>query len=262
MYPIIDPEIGLINDIAFAESHSPQQRRRRLNLDLNHNQNPWPNRRRRVCGTASSYSSPPRPTTPTHELARVQKRRNLSPKARSDETRGTDGSTRLSLTRLKQGERHQRIRHGASELLRPSDSFPGYHGEYSGGGFHVAHDRPLPSEGELRAMARLLHDIAHEIVEIYSLRNGPGSDGPARPRDAGNSTADPVSCHAIVAHKPRKAKHDAGIYCHKCYRVVTPQWRRGPDGPMTLCNVCGLVYAKRQQPMGEDLPALDPVDMS
>ncbi|KAJ1961124.1 hypothetical protein H4R35_007484, partial [Dimargaris xerosporica] len=24
----------------------------------------------------------------------------------------------------------------------------------------------------------------------------------------------------------------------------TPEWRKGPNGPRTLCNACGLIYAK------------------
>jgi len=32
--------------------------------------------------------------------------------------------------------------------------------------------------------------------------------------------------------------------CHSCGRSETPEWRRGPDGARTLCNVCGLNYAK------------------
>ncbi|KAK2471502.1 hypothetical protein BFJ69_g17521 [Fusarium oxysporum] len=32
--------------------------------------------------------------------------------------------------------------------------------------------------------------------------------------------------------------------CHKCGRTQTPEWRRGPDGKRTLCNACGLHYAK------------------
>lgn len=34
--------------------------------------------------------------------------------------------------------------------------------------------------------------------------------------------------------------------CHRCGRTRTPQWRNGPDGYGTLCNVCGLVFSKRQ----------------
>ncbi|KAJ7067159.1 hypothetical protein C8F01DRAFT_660775 [Mycena amicta] len=32
--------------------------------------------------------------------------------------------------------------------------------------------------------------------------------------------------------------------CHSCHIRETPEWRRGPDGARTLCNACGLHYAK------------------
>ncbi|CAE6469751.1 unnamed protein product [Rhizoctonia solani] len=32
--------------------------------------------------------------------------------------------------------------------------------------------------------------------------------------------------------------------CHSCEISETPEWRRGPDGQRTLCNACGLHYAK------------------
>ncbi|KAH7120185.1 hypothetical protein B0J13DRAFT_649664 [Dactylonectria estremocensis] len=32
--------------------------------------------------------------------------------------------------------------------------------------------------------------------------------------------------------------------CHRCNRIDTPEWRRGPDGARTLCNACGLRYVK------------------
>ncbi|KAF7327965.1 GATA-type domain-containing protein [Mycena kentingensis (nom. inval.)] len=32
--------------------------------------------------------------------------------------------------------------------------------------------------------------------------------------------------------------------CHSCQINETPEWRRGPDGARTLCNACGLHYAK------------------
>ncbi|PYH63949.1 GATA-type transcription factor [Aspergillus vadensis CBS 113365] len=33
-------------------------------------------------------------------------------------------------------------------------------------------------------------------------------------------------------------------HCHGCGRTKTPEWCRGPDGARTLCNACGLHYAK------------------
>lgn len=34
--------------------------------------------------------------------------------------------------------------------------------------------------------------------------------------------------------------------CTKCYTTATPEWRDGPAGAGTLCNVCGLVFAKKR----------------
>lgn len=36
----------------------------------------------------------------------------------------------------------------------------------------------------------------------------------------------------------------SNLRCHTCKHVHTPEWRRGLDGPRTLCNACGLHYAK------------------
>lgn len=35
-----------------------------------------------------------------------------------------------------------------------------------------------------------------------------------------------------------------GQTCLGCNATSTPEWRKGPLGPRTLCNACGLVYAK------------------
>ncbi|GAA6059034.1 hypothetical protein JCM10212_001259 [Sporobolomyces blumeae] len=42
----------------------------------------------------------------------------------------------------------------------------------------------------------------------------------------------------------QKADGDSDLVCRDCGRTDSPEWRKGPDGPKTLCNACGLRYAK------------------
>ncbi|KAB5590324.1 GATA zinc finger domain-containing protein 10 [Ceratobasidium theobromae] len=46
-----------------------------------------------------------------------------------------------------------------------------------------------------------------------------------------------------VKYKKRSRATPPG-HCHSCDISDTPEWRRGPDGQRTLCNACGLHYAK------------------
>jgi hypothetical protein len=52
--------------------------------------------------------------------------------------------------------------------------------------------------------------------------------------------------------KKRRGRAAPPGRCHSCNRAETPEWRRGPDGARTLCNACGLHYAKltRKQTTG------------
>nr|URY20121.1 blue light receptor WC2 [Flammulina filiformis] len=58
--------------------------------------------------------------------------------------------------------------------------------------------------------------------------------------------------------KKKKAKkmHTSDQYvCITCGRTDSPEWRKGPLGPKTLCNACGLRWAKSQRKTDE--PVLD-----
>ncbi|KAH3744289.1 hypothetical protein Pelo_14325 [Pelomyxa schiedti] len=47
--------------------------------------------------------------------------------------------------------------------------------------------------------------------------------------------------------KPRRrarAKNPEAFFCHKCGATETIEWRRGPDNCKSLCNGCGLRFAK------------------
>ncbi|KAF7714482.1 Sexual development transcription factor NsdD-like protein [Penicillium ucsense] len=56
-------------------------------------------------------------------------------------------------------------------------------------------------------------------------------------------------------NKKRRGKAAPPGRCHSCNRAETPEWRRGPDGARTLCNACGLHYAKLTRKMGANKAA-------
>ncbi|KAI0028224.1 GATA zinc finger-domain-containing protein, partial [Vararia minispora EC-137] len=59
------------------------------------------------------------------------------------------------------------------------------------------------------------------------------------------ATAQGVSSSTQQKTKYRKRSRAAPPgKCHSCGIRETPEWRRGPDGARTLCNACGLHYAK------------------
>eukprot|EP01113_Clastostelium_recurvatum_P022300 TRINITY_DN2658_c0_g1_i1.p1 TRINITY_DN2658_c0_g1~~TRINITY_DN2658_c0_g1_i1.p1 ORF type:complete len:337 (-),score=61.45 TRINITY_DN2658_c0_g1_i1:34-1044(-) len=43
-------------------------------------------------------------------------------------------------------------------------------------------------------------------------------------------------------------------FCYQCGSKSSPEWRRGPEGPKTLCNACGIRFAKRHNPERKDSP--------
>ncbi|KAI9487354.1 MAG: hypothetical protein EXX96DRAFT_552813 [Benjaminiella poitrasii] len=42
----------------------------------------------------------------------------------------------------------------------------------------------------------------------------------------------------------KKRKCSKQNKCHSCQSTETPEWRKGPLGPRTLCNACGLIWTK------------------
>ncbi|KAI0526692.1 hypothetical protein F5B22DRAFT_633119 [Xylaria bambusicola] len=55
------------------------------------------------------------------------------------------------------------------------------------------------------------------------------------------------SAYGLGESKKRRGRAAPPGRCHSCNRIDTPEWRRGPDGARTLCNACGLHYAKLER---------------
>lgn len=47
--------------------------------------------------------------------------------------------------------------------------------------------------------------------------------------------------------KQKKVKSADEYVCTDCGTLDSPEWRKGPNGPKTLCNACGLRWAKKEK---------------
>jgi len=57
--------------------------------------------------------------------------------------------------------------------------------------------------------------------------------------------------------KPKKSFGGDQYICNTCGRTDSPEWRKGPHGPKTLCNACGLRWAKKVRKYEEATEAGD-----
>ncbi|KAG9303385.1 hypothetical protein G9A89_013711 [Geosiphon pyriformis] len=77
--------------------------------------------------------------------------------------------------------------------------------------------------------------------------NVTGVGGTGEPRIGSDPTSQPSSSN--TAPRPRKKKkpkvEEEEYVCTDCGTVESPEWRKGPLGPKTLCNACGLRWAKK-----------------
>ncbi|KUJ24580.1 cutinase gene palindrome-binding protein [Mollisia scopiformis] len=80
-----------------------------------------------------------------------------------------------------------------------------------------------------------------------------GEHSPALIRgDAG--IAIPIDKEARAGDKKKKIKMPDEYVCTDCGTLDSPEWRKGPSGPKTLCNACGLRWAKKEKKRPGPLP--------
>ncbi|KAI9848757.1 MAG: blue light receptor [Sclerophora amabilis] len=56
------------------------------------------------------------------------------------------------------------------------------------------------------------------------------------------------------ADKKKKLKVADEYVCTDCGTLDSPEWRKGPAGPKTLCNACGLRWAKKEKKRTNSTP--------
>ncbi|CAG8474191.1 6861_t:CDS:2 [Ambispora gerdemannii] len=87
-----------------------------------------------------------------------------------------------------------------------------------------------------------------EDEKSIAVGGGIGISGTGEPR-SGNEPSSQSSTSA-PAPRPRKKQKKPKVeeeeyVCTDCGTVESPEWRKGPLGPKTLCNACGLRWAKK-----------------
>ncbi|KAB8260057.1 hypothetical protein BDV32DRAFT_53749 [Aspergillus pseudonomiae] len=51
----------------------------------------------------------------------------------------------------------------------------------------------------------------------------------------------------VIPDGDRKKRQKGEYMCTDCGTSDSPEWRKGPEGPKTLCNACGLRWAKKEK---------------
>jgi hypothetical protein len=142
---------------------------------------------------------------------------------------------RSHLYSRKRSSEVSQVRHDVRELVRVTNTLLGY-----------AHIKEAPvSYDELYNVCRLSGDIAFNLGRMVA-----SPDKDFKPPHKSRRSKPKLKSTSLEDHDSPLSQ----LICHKCEAVATPKWRRGPDGPYTLCNVCGLVYAKRKR-RGDYRPA-------
>ncbi|KAH7261864.1 hypothetical protein BKA59DRAFT_4521 [Fusarium tricinctum] len=125
---------------------------------------------------------------------------------------------------------------------------------------HGAHPIParLPTEREVSDMLSNIEHVKQSLEQVRDLvqtsiqneraREGAKMKGPYDEEHEVSMYGDGMKPqYGITEVKKRRGRAAPPGRCHSCNRIDTPEWRRGPDGARTLCNACGLHYAKLER---------------
>ncbi|KAF8582269.1 hypothetical protein K439DRAFT_1351612, partial [Ramaria rubella] len=69
----------------------------------------------------------------------------------------------------------------------------------------------------------------------------------------GSSASSHLGDDDFEDQRKKKVAGDEQRVCRTCGRTDSPEWRKGPNGPKTLCNACGLRWAKRTRKAEPDI---------
>lgn len=122
---------------------------------------------------------------------------------------------------------------------------------------------PAPADDAVNGPSTPLPDIDASMLSMRTLSTGVSDARGFQRHKLRRATTDHDAPHkrqkvrVHLSHAPggKEGESDrmsaqanvATIGCRRCGTEDTPRWRNGPEGPGTLCNVCGLLSASRER---------------
>ncbi|OAA57723.1 sexual development transcription factor NsdD [Cordyceps fumosorosea ARSEF 2679] len=129
---------------------------------------------------------------------------------------------------------------------------------------HGSFDR-LPNEREVNEMLANVDYIKRSLEQVRDIvQHTERAREGAKNKSHYDEGHDPMYSDGMKPHYPvnevkkRRGRAAPPGRCHSCNRIDTPEWRRGPDGARTLCNACGLHYAKLERKRQLEARAMRP----
>ncbi|KAK0718748.1 hypothetical protein B0T21DRAFT_373996 [Apiosordaria backusii] len=138
-----------------------------------------------------------------------------------------------------------RVRQGAQELLRFAEVYSQYRASQVTAADDVFVIHALPKQIDLVSMTQLSWGLLHAVgdLNVHSRKA-------AETLEWMHEDDKPPNAKRRKRARRRDSDISSLTACKKCGVVDSPRWRTGPAGPATLCNVCGLLFAKRSRRRG------------
>ncbi|EGN95626.1 hypothetical protein SERLA73DRAFT_186737 [Serpula lacrymans var. lacrymans S7.3] len=87
----------------------------------------------------------------------------------------------------------------------------------------------------------------HSLGDTFEPMNALAYTGYFTPAVLPSSVDEETSEEGLKRKKFKKVHSSDQYVCVTCGRTDSPEWRKGPQGPKTLCNACGLRWAKQMR---------------
>merc|ERR1711939_471969 len=111
--------------------------------------------------------------------------------------------------------------------------------------FEMGHMQHLHHERVFQLACPLQLLIPRPQQMLQSKTDQPGGHPPSDIKDKSGAPMPSTPLAPTSSQRRRTKREFNDRACRHCDTHFTSQWRTGPSGPSTLCNACGIRYARQ-----------------